>query len=439
MAITFTGARSTENAASATYTVLINWIEASGDVIVVNIWSLSQTYTISSVSDTVGNFYGQIIPVMFANAASGGEMVTFICYNALAASSGTNTVTVVFNASQATATVAVSAYSSDTGFSPILNVNPNENPGATTSAFNSAVTTVANTLTIGWITTGSGGVTTITAGTGVTGTGWSSGISSTNKIGLAYIIATSTGTQTINATVSATNDEWTVTVFSVAKTIPVNTPSIRQWVHFDGTSITPSVALKTAVLSGSTIVCVLKEDPTLHSLTYIRDSVNGVTNYTLVEYLATGSPDGWLWVAAFANTAAGTPTITATFASSSQAEMDVFEVTNMPATVQADGINTNVSASTGTATSGTITTSFARDIIFGAIEVGGGVVTAETGWQWVIDPTSSSVTMVLITTSTQASIAATADSQPSWSGIIAALQGTRSLPAVSSNLSIIYP
>src|SRR5208282_2688415 len=217
MAITFVNSAATENASSTTYNVLLTWSQTAGDLIQVGIWTSGLTQVITSVTDTEGNYYFPVYPKKNAGNAVGGQNAMYVCVAAAAAAASANTVKVLFGASQATATAAVATYNSDTGFG-LFDI-----PGATAAAHTASATLSqttlnANDLCLGFITTGSGGVTTVTSGSTAI-------LSATNKKALLYAIRTTTGAQAFSATVSTTNDYWVVGSASVYKTANPNSIS----------------------------------------------------------------------------------------------------------------------------------------------------------------------------------------------------------------------
>ena len=246
MALTLVNAGATENQSSATYTFLLTWAQSAGDVIVVGVWTSGLTQVINSVTDSAGNIYS-FLTTKNANASAGGQNALFICLNAVAASSSSNTVTVKFAASQATATVAVASF---TGFGSngacvdggvVLKIGTSTSPTASVSV------TGTNDLQVAFITTGTGGVSSV-------GTGTSAIITATNKKCIAYNTSSTTGSKTIAATVGATNDRWVEAILSLQPNTSAPSIPLAQ-------SIYSSTQTDYSTSRGTSTSCILYCDP----------------------------------------------------------------------------------------------------------------------------------------------------------------------------------
>ena len=192
-----------------------------------------------------------------------------------------------------------------------------------------------------------------------------------------------------------------------------------------GTTSPIAKAFGSNVLSGSTIVAIVKIANSGGTFTNVRDNLDGAVNYT-VGVSITGTAPGNIWITYFANCAAGAMTVTLTFGSGSETEMDIYEVTGMPTTAVTDGSNT-ASGSNVTITSGTITTTNAHDILFAGGMASGNISSSggEAGWTFQTNATTGDGSEYIIVSSTQTNIAGTFTQSPSgtFTGAILALQG----------------
>jgi len=317
MAIAFVNARAFEN----TSTGLLGWGQTEGDLLIVKVWGLTQNDKVW-VTDTAQNEYGIWSPLTSHGTAAGGECVIFVCLSCKGMGSNTNTVTVNFYTTQTTYTVFVEEYSSDTGWlgPSVPDVAGSVSTGTSTSATKSVTNVSANALIISFITTGSGGVSSVTGGTAVSGTGISSGISSTNKKASVYTIKTSASSTTHSATVSATNDNWMVSSISIAKgptTFPTR-PVLVQATHVGGGSTGVNAKFQSV---GNTLVCAVTgyQSTTASNITLtgVSDSVNGAYTQIIPLTSVIGASDG-IWCALFfrsniANSSVGANTLTITW------------------------------------------------------------------------------------------------------------------------------
>jgi hypothetical protein len=161
----------------------------------------------------------------------------------------------------------------------------------------------------------------------------------------------------------------------------MTTAIVQKRASTPATGTTHALAFAGAVTAGNTLFASIS---TWHSgggssITQIRDNVNGAVNYTLVKSLVQTADTEIVALYMFPNTAAGTPTVTATISVSNDNAMEIFEVSGLGAAPTLDGtpvatIQTSVTAHV----SGNLVTS-ATSTIFG--------VYGDSGYNTTVVPT----------------------------------------------------
>lgn len=366
MAITFVNAAATENSASATYTRVLTWSQTAGDLICVCIWTSGLTQTVTSVTDTKSNLYYQCYANQNAGGAAGGMNTMFLCANVAAAASSANTVTVVFGASQATATVGVMTFTSDDGFG-YVDVLGGTSTNTSTTATRSLTTVNANDLVLGFVTTGSGKVTTVTTGTLALNT-------ATNGKALAYAIRTTAAAQAITATVGATNDLWVVGSIAIQKTAPVMTgagvPTLVQHTSTGSSAAAGGpffICYPNKTLANNFLLAIVTTERNVGNTLTITD--DGSNTWTM----CTGYPidDTFYrqtWIAYHVNTGANVNKVTFTFGSTPQPinfSAELLEYYNVATSSPQDGSGGNnvLQNATPLITCGSFTPGTAGDLI----------------------------------------------------------------------------
>ncbi|WP_024519390.1 hypothetical protein [Bradyrhizobium sp. Tv2a-2] len=133
---------------------------------------------------------------------------------------------------------------------------------------------------------------------------------------------------------------------------------------FSASNTSQSLTFNSPVTAGSCLVVGIRSSNT--SLTGLTDSVNGSTQYSLVRQTLWNSSANNLNVYIFPNTAAGTPTVTATFAAATNVYWAIAEyggvATSSPVDVSA--IQHNDTAVTSLSLP-SITTTNANDVLIG--------------------------------------------------------------------------
>lgn len=323
-----------------------------GNVIVLFIWT-GPAFHAPSITDSLGNNY-QTIPLTLLD---GPQTHTLNCYYANITTGGANTISVT----QASLTyLNAIAYEVNFGSSTIAQLDQAwAILGASSTAMQSATTfptILPHQIVFGVF----GAPSVITAGQA----GFTSSISTDGLFMTQYKLLTSTGTQNTTGTQTSANSYvgGTVSFFAVSNPMSISVVQFPTIVAPTSTQ-TPAQTFAGAVTAGNTIFAVVGWDNnTAGTITGVSDSVNGA--YTLVETLFHGSAESQA-LYYFPNSAAGTPTVTATLSGVfAGASVTCFEVSGLTSSPLLDTASQFNGAGTSL-TSGNITTKYPQELLIG--------------------------------------------------------------------------
>lgn len=208
-----------------------------------------------------------------------------------------------------------------------------------------------------------------------------------------------------------------------------------------GSTLTGTLGLNTTTGNTIVVISLAGNNATISSI--VLSSGSGTfTQITAYSYTASAPIEAW---AAPNITGGTTPTVTITYNQApGTAGMVVYEVAGMPSTIQTDG---TIATSTGddtAPTTGGITTTNGKDIIFGAFQVNGTITASQIGWTSFLETASGGAALYQIESTTQTALTAacTQSTIQAWGGVIFALKGTSSagiLPTQGPNPKQWFP